>query len=504
MINIMRLTLPIFAIVLLFFVVNSCDTSAQVKPVTDTIATDLDDSLAAEIVAIEQNLQTEIRIAGEDLETYSLRERMLYYGVPGLSMAVVKNGKIHWAKAYGVANVETNRPLDEKTLFQAASISKPVSALAVLHLAEAQAIHLDTAINVYLKDWQLAENEFTAQNKVTVRHVLTHAAGLNVAGFAGYAYNEPLPTTTEILQGKGKSDPLAVTGPVGEQWRYSGGGYVLLQKLVEDASGISFEQYMDERILAPMGMLGSTYQQPIDTQTFTNISTAHDHRSEIWPGKWHHYPERGAGGLWTNPTDLAKYCLAIKRANNGDRNQVLQPQTVQQMLTKHPYARNWGLGPALQGEGEQLVFTHDGSNAGFRADFFAFANQGNAAVVMTNSDNGGELVEEVMRAIASYYGWETRQQTIIHPVALTASELMRLAGSYSWIERPAYRVEFTVKGDQLWMLVPEDGEVVEIPLIAEGPLRFIDVATGMTVSFEESANEPLEMLWRGRFRFRKQ
>ncbi len=217
----------------------------------------------SQISAVEQGLLPAIQVKGTPPKQYALMERMEHYKVPGLSIAVVKNGKIDWAKGYGIANSETGEEVNKNTLFQAGSISKPLAALAALKLVEEGKISLDEEVNSYLQGWKVPENKFTQKEKVTLRRLLTHTAGLTVPGFPGYQQSDSFPSIETVLAGKGHTPAVLADTLPGSIWRYSGGGYTVMEKLVEDVSGQPFEEYMAKYILEPIGMKKSTFEQPL-------------------------------------------------------------------------------------------------------------------------------------------------------------------------------------------------------------------------------------------------
>jgi CubicO group peptidase (beta-lactamase class C family) len=344
------------------------------------------------------NTATSISKSGE-----SVFDRMKHYNVPGVSIAVINNGVIDWAKGYGIANIKNETKVNTETLFQAASISKPFTALAVLKLLEEGKIELDEDVNTYLKDWKVPKNKFTEIEKVTLRRLLTHTAGITVHGFPGYRQKKSFPSTLMVLNGKGNTSAITVDTIPGSIWRYSGGGYTIIQKLIEDVSGISFAKYMDKNILEPMGMHNSTFQQPLPSNLHSKASAAYNSKGKMVKGLWHNYPEQAAAGLWTTPTDLAKYCIEIQQILSGKSNGILSKTTIETMLTKHK--NNWGLGLFVESEGNYLRFAHGGTNEGFNANLFSFAYQGKAIIVMTNGDNGKKLINEIHRSIFEFYQW---------------------------------------------------------------------------------------------------
>lgn len=349
---------------------------------------------------------------------YNLYERMRHFNVPGLSVAVVEDGAIIWAEGFGKADIEQNRMVDTSTLFQAASVSKPIAALAILKLAEEGLVDLDADVNTYLKDCKVQENSFTKAKRVTLRAILAHTAGLNVEGFGGYSYNEQIPSTLDVIRGQGNSEILVTEAVPESRWHYSGGGYTIMQKVVEDISGQSFEEYMKREILDPLGMTQSTFAQPLPEKYHDNASSAFDTNGNMLPGRWHNYPEKAAAGLWTTPTDLVRYCIGIQDIISGKNDLgILKKETIEMMITDHYslvpsyHSPNkpagtpwfWGLGPEIIGHGQSMRFQHGGRNEGFKANFTAFVHKGQAITIMANADNGYELIMEVEKVLSDYY-----------------------------------------------------------------------------------------------------
>ena len=336
--------------------------------------------------------------AGDGL---TLADHMAALHVPGVSIAVIQNGEIAWARGFGVTRLG-GPAVTPDTLFQAASISKPVSALAVLRLVESGKLNLDTDVNQYLKTWKVPENQFTAKAKVTLRTLLTHTAGMTVRGFPGYAANSPLPTLVQILKGEPPANTprIFVDTVPGTSGRYSGGGYVVAQQLLEDVTGIPFPQLMRDSVLMPIGMTHSTFEQPIPASRLQAVATPYDSEGRPVPGGPHVYPEMAPAGLWTTPSDLARYALEVQKALAG-KSSVLSAAMARQMLTP---INGRGLGPQTGGRKENPYFTHGGSNEGYKCYFVAY-NNGDGAVIMTNGDNGARLASDIFRTIAYEYKW---------------------------------------------------------------------------------------------------
>ena len=356
--------------------------------------------------AIEQ-AQTQ---PGEDrLGTSTVAELMEEFGVPGVSVAVIQDFKIHWAKAYGVADVETGQLVDIETMFQAASISKPVAAMGVLRAVQDGLFSLDDDINDILDSWTLDGREFTRNRPVTPRTLTSHTSGLGDGfGFPGYDPEQPLPTTVQILEGH----ELSNVGSVFMErepmtfYEYSGGGVTVMELALSDVRRRPFVDVLQEGVLAPIGMTRSSYAQPISPEHNQNAARAHDNNGDSRGPKWHVYPEHAAAGLWTTPTDLARLIIEVQRSASGESNRVLSQSMIQEML--NPV----GVGPFAVGFtvskiGEGWYFSHGGSNWGFRALMLAHKVKGYGLVVMTNADQGSTVINEISRRIQYTYNWDS-------------------------------------------------------------------------------------------------
>jgi CubicO group peptidase (beta-lactamase class C family) len=432
------------------------------------------------VARVENGLARAIQVRGRSPERFSIQERMSFYRVPGVSVAVLDEGHIAWAKGYGVKDVETGEPVTAQTLFQAASISKPVAATAALRLVEEGLLNLDAPVNEYLKGWKIPENEFTREHPVTLKHLLTHTAGLTVHGFPGYALTEEVPTTVQVLDGSGPANtaPIRVDTIPGVLWRYSGGGYTVVQQLLEDVTGDPFPQVLREEVLDPVGMTLSTYQQPLPPEQANHAASSHLSDGTGGDGKWHVYPEMAAAGLWTNPTELAKLAMEMQASLHGEGGRVLSPEMTRAMFT--PVLGGYGLGFGIQGEGEEARFSHGGSNYGFKAQFLAFMEGGRGAFVMTNGDQGSSLAQEIILAVAREYGWPVPgyQEVILSEVS--PEVLQEIAGTYH-LEEQDLDIVVEVVGDHLRGTV---AEVQTLELYPTAESFFIDLSDGTRIRVE--------------------
>ena len=264
---------------------------------------------------IINGIQPILQIEGEEIPTFSIEERLREKGVPGMSLAVFHNGVI-WGSAYGMADINENRKVDLQTMFLAGSISKPVAALRAHQMVEEGKLSLDGNVNDFLTSWQVPENEFTTTEKVTLRRILNHTAGLTTWGFPGYDKGDEIPSTVEVLDGKGNTDAVRVYKEPGESWMYSGGGYTIMQLMITDVLGESFPQTMQKYVLDPLAMRESTYENPIPSEFHSNTATGYREMEMKWKEngrstrKWR---QQACGRLRLNSCNTGlKYNVYIK------------------------------------------------------------------------------------------------------------------------------------------------------------------------------------------------
>jgi CubicO group peptidase (beta-lactamase class C family) len=365
------------------------------------------DDTVTKIERVENGLLPSVLL--KDGPTWTIGERMQNYHVPGLAVAVIKDFKIEWAKGYGVIEAGTDKPVTTEILFQAASISKPVGAAVALYLVERGQLELDSPVNDKLRSWKIPENEFTKDEKVTLRRILTHTAGLTVSGFRGYdvAGGEKVPTIIDVLDGKkpANSDSVRVDIVPGTRFRYSGGGYTVMQLLVEDVTGKPFHELAGEMIFAPLGMTSSSIEKPLPEELYERISAGHLRDGTVIEGYWFLPSGSTCCGLWTTPVDLAKFAIELQQSLRGESIRILSAGMTGEMLKPHK-GENYGLGMGLAGKEGEVYFTHSGGNRGFKCIVIAHKDKGYGAAVMTNSDTGVPLYNEIVRSIANVYGWE--------------------------------------------------------------------------------------------------
>lgn len=351
----------------------------------------------------------------QGLDALTLDQVMRRFRVPGVSVAVIKDFKIHWAKGYGVADVSTSRPVRTDTPFQAASISKPVTALAAMTLVQTGKLGLDDDANRHLKSWRVPEGALTRPQPVTPRSLMSHTSGADDGfGFPGYEPSVPRPTVVQILDGASPSNVGKVTfaRPPYAAYKYSGGAVTLMQLLLTDLTGEDFAALTQSRVLGPLGMADSSFEQPPPEARAARLAHAHNGQGAHGNVPWHIYPEQAAAGLWTTPSDLARLVIEVQTAARGPKGQVLSQVSAREMTAPvgtGPYAVGFG----VEQRGQGWYFGHGGSNWGFRCSLLAHVRKGYGVVVMTNGDAGGGVITEIEARVASAYGWDSLDKPLL-------------------------------------------------------------------------------------------
>jgi len=331
-------------------------------------------------------------IKGQPIPRMTLAERMKYYNVPEVSVAFFKNGRVDWARGYGFADRTMNKPVTADTLFQAASISKSVTAFAALRLVQQGKLSLDEDVNPRLVSWKVPDNEFTKTEKVTLRRLLSHTAGTTVPSLGGYKMGEYMPTTVQVLNGERTSnEPVRVDQVPGKEFRYSGGGYAIVQQLMMDVTGKSFPALMHDLVLEPLGMTNSTFESPLPKSLRPKAAQPYDGPHD----GWYFYSAMAPAGLWTTSSDLCLFAIGVEKAYEG-RSKLLSQTLAREMLS-YQSDEIYGLGFALGPRGNALRFWHSGANGGYQSLFEAYPAVGEGAAVMTDGVGGLGLILEIQR-----------------------------------------------------------------------------------------------------------
>jgi CubicO group peptidase (beta-lactamase class C family) len=358
--------------------------------------------------------QTQTQISRGPFDPAVVKPLLTQFKVPGVSIAVIKDFKIDWARGYGLADVETGATVTAWTLFQAASISKTVAAMTSMKAIQDGRFTLDQDINTILKSWKLPGGAFTKERPVTPRSLMSHTSGTGDGfGFPGYALHAPMPTLVQILDGEAPSNrpKVRLERPPLTGFKYSGGAVMIEELVLTDAVGKPLAQLARDWVLNPIGMTNSTYEQPLPASRESQAARAHDRSGARMGDPWHVYPEHAAAGLWTTPTDLAKFLIEVQKSLLGQSNRVLSQSMAQEMVTPvgvGPFA----VGFQIEKQGEGWYFMHGGSNWGFQCDMMAHRVKGYGVVIMTNSDGGAALIRELRLRIQQDEKWDTLDKPI--------------------------------------------------------------------------------------------
>jgi CubicO group peptidase (beta-lactamase class C family) len=390
------------------------------------------------ILRVEKSLAGGIWIKGEQL--WSLKDRMQYYSVMGLSIAVVNNYKIEWAKGYGYADTTENRFVTANTLFQAGSVSKSVNAIGILKLVNDKKIDLNTDINSYLNSWKFNYDSISNGKKITPIQLISHTSGLSIWGFDGYDRGDTIPTIIEILEGKkpANSPPIRSIFEPGLKFQYSGGGSTVSQLMIADVAKMSYDKFMLDNVLKPIGMTNSFFGTPLKINKIQALATAYSPSGAELPGKYKIHPEMAAAGLWTTPTDISKFIIESQLSYEGKSNKILSKEIARLMLD--PYIvtnnsvlpKNGGLGVFIEEKNGKKYFLHKGGNAGFVCIYYGSMEGGKGVAVMINSNND-KILQEVVNSVSQVYDWDGFYIPIIKTLnSVGETVLESYAGNYEF------------------------------------------------------------------------
>jgi CubicO group peptidase (beta-lactamase class C family) len=420
----------------------------------------------------------------DSLDTY-VRQQMARRRIPGVSLAIIQDGRIVATRAYGVVDETSRAPVTPATLFQAGSISKPVAALGALHLVEAGRLSLDGDVNASLTSWRVAESRHTATQKVTLRRILSHSAGLTVHGFPGYDVSDTVPTVVQVLDGAPPANtrPVRVDTTPGAIWRYSGGGFTVMQQMMVDVTGKPFPRFMQETVLGPIGMASSSFEQPQPPGRAALTAAGYYVDRTAVRGRWHVYPEMAAAGLWTTPTDLARFAIEIQEVLAGRGHGVISPAMARQYVTTQMGSS--GLGIAVRGSGRTLSFSHGGRDEGFDAQLVAFAETGQGAVIMINANDNSRFMGRLLDFIGRTYGWPEQGSgstapAVVRAAPIAAARIAAYAGYYEFRENQMITLVPNATGTGIETLT--DG-LPEEEFLAIDSVRFGSSERGVRIAF---------------------
>jgi CubicO group peptidase (beta-lactamase class C family) len=434
-------------------------------------------------------IEHQLRAAGPGAATFDLLDRMRLYHVPGVSITIVDGSRIVFSRGHGVTDFGGAKAVDSTTLFLAGSISKPIFSSGVLALVQQGRLLLDEDVNRRLTSWHLPESQYTAVEKVTLRRLLTHSAGLTVHGFPGYAVGVPLPTVPQLLDGVSPANTPAVRNDAvpGARYNYSGGGITIAQLLVTDVTHESFPSLMTRLVLKPAGMAHSTYENPLPQNRWAETAAGHEQPDTPVPGRWHVYPEMAAAGLWTTSADLARWSIALSDAYNGKSQRLLSTAMARQMVSHQVDVQascraGWGLGIAVAGAGDDVHFSHGGRDEGFVASLDMWPVRGQGIMILT-SGVSDQLLNEIQAGFRKMYGIDKPLQTHTQ-IAADSVVLDRYVGRYRL--SPSVTENVTREGAHLFVQLTGQGKTEVFPetdhkfffKVVDAQLTFVNEAAG--------------------------
>lgn len=445
------------------------------------VGTSATDSAAdPRIGQVEQNLPPAVLIEGEEPPKIAIDDLMSRLGVPAASIAVIDDGRLTWSRAYGAAT-SGGAKATTGTLFQAGSVSKAVVAVAVMRMVEAGRLDLDTDVNHYLHSWRVPDNEFTRVEKVTLRQLLSHTAGVSALDLDTGGEPASAPSLLQIMNGEAPSPgrPVTVESVPGSERRYSNEGYGIIQLVLADVTGREFPALMRELVLQPARMSRSTFQQPLPDHWRAEAATGHAPGAQPLPTGWLVYHNLAAAGLWTTAEDLAAFVIQVQASLAGRPGSVLTRSSAELLLDDPAIGR--GLGLSVRGEGSTRSFGHSGRNSGFVCTVRGLAAGDKGVVICANSDAAIPLLEGVVLATARAYGWSAAiSPRRVRPHPLPEPTIAELTGRYAV---DGYEVIIGRRDGGL-TISHAGGQDVLIPTSDTTCLQQLD---GMEITFERDA-----------------
>lgn len=438
------------------------------------------------------------KIFSDDIKTHQIHllQSLKKHKISGASVAVVHNGKLHWSKAYGVVDANTNEIVTTKTLFQCASIGKMITAIAALKLVEQGKLSLDENVNNKLKRWKIHENSNTKTQSVTLRYLLSHSAGLtDDYGFLGYNPKNTIPDLLQILNNHKSTNvkkSLTVKTIPGTIERYSGGGYLIIQLLIEDITRMPFADYIQEQVFSPLEMKYTTYEYQPDKTIRSSIATGHRSNGKPFKNKKYHiYPEKAAAGPWTTAEDLAKLVIGIQNAIHNQNHSILSKKLVDEFIT--PQINYKGLGVNLRGINKPKAFWHAGQNLGYTALLYGLIDSKDGAIVLLNSEGGEILMQEFISSVSNEYQWPVMQAH--KNLEISQEQKLALAGVYEDV-KGTKNLTVEIKNEALIVKSSEAKKELQLYKIDENHYTFRDAQDYYKLSFKYQNNKVISLIYK--------
>lgn len=432
--------------------------------------------------AVLNKLAKKVQFTNADNLTFSLEQRMKALKVSAVSVAAIKANNIHWSTAQGRNKVDSSKQVNCNTLFQAASIAKPVAMMSILRMAARDKVNLDTDIHQYLTSYTLPQGKQTTEHPVTFKNLLNHTSGITPGGYLGYSQELNLPTDIEVAQGiKSVNSPaIEVLSVPGQQLRYSGGAYTLAEIALQDIFQQPFEDIMREWVLTPAGMKSSSFAQQLLKSTKQDIAQGHNNNGETVKGGWHNHPEQAAAGLWSNANDLAHFLIEIGKGYQG-KSKVFSKSVINELLSEKIDDHYYGF--YAYGEGDNLTIAHYGGNLGYRSAMILNVKTGDGLVVLTNSDNGSLLTGDLLRAWSLQNNLPHFKVKSVAKTQLSQTQLKEFAGKYAFTKQGwQVEVRYDARAKGIAIIFP-NGDVYPLVATRKETNHFIHMDTGVETVF---------------------
>lgn len=443
--------------------------------------------------AVEQGLRQPVVFENETVPTFSVMERLAFYKVPGLSFALIDNGKVAWSNGYGTLSSSSDKPVNRNTVFQAASIAKPVTAFAAMRMHDAGKININQPIKTYLKSYKLPTEQANTDELINFEHLLNHSSGLSAGGYMGYAQGDAIPTDLQTLLGQvpANTKPVAVELAAGSQVMYSGAGYTVVEVALQDIFDKPFEQLMDTWVLQPLNMQHSSFAMAYPQQADVEIALGHDSAGVVIEGGWRVHPEQAAAGLWSTSADLANLAVELTKGYHG-KSEFISPRSARKMLASvkpdEDLSGYFGGQPAMtfvtDGEGERFLFKHNGGNLGYRSFMIMYPETGDGAVFLANSDAGFSVGFDMIRAAAAVYNWPDYKAKTYNKRKVDESLQSRLFGDYVFENGLQVSLIKSQLADGIAITFP-NGDVYPLTAVADKS-QYVHQDSGLEVSFTET------------------
>ncbi len=445
-----------------------------------------------EQIAVEHGLRLPVVFENDSVPTFSVEDRLAFYQVPGLSFALIDNGKVVWTNGYGRLSSSSERPVTSSTVFQAASLAKPVTAFALMRMHDQGEIDINKPITEYLKSFQLPVEQADADKVISFENLLNHSSGLSAGGYMGYMQGATIPTDQQTLLGQNPANTkaVAVEFAAGKQVMYSGAGYTLAEVALQDEFGKPFEQLMDTWVLQPLDMHHSSFDMLYPHQTKNEVALGHDSVGAIIDGGWRRHPEQAAAGLWSTAENLAKLAIELTKGYHG-KSDVISKRSVRQMLApvkpEEDLSAYFGGQPAMtfvtDGAEKRFLFKHNGGNVGYRSFMLMYPETGDGAVFLTNSDAGFSVGFEMIRAVSYVYDWpdykaKTYRRRMVDPI-----KQHRLEGDYEFENGLQVSLLKSKLADGIAIKFP-NGDIYPLSAV-EGKHQYVHQDSGLEVSFTD-------------------